>query len=64
MKCENCGKYKAEVKDFRWHKGYENTVYVCRYCFNLNDFWFEEVRRRELDPKKVLEGDILEELIE
>lgn len=59
--CENCGKYEAVAKDYRWYDDEGIERIVCEYCFNLNDYWFDRVHRERLDPKKVLEGRPVEE---
>ena len=56
-RCENCGKYKIERKDYRPdEQGNTNKVFVCRYCFQLNSEWFYRVRAEGHNPKKVLEA--------
>lgn len=59
--CENCGKYEAVAKDYRWYDDEGIERIVCEYCFNLNDYWFDRVHKERLDPKKVLEGKPIEE---
>ena len=54
MKCENCGKYKAEYKDYRQDDFGINKVFNCRYCNPLNDVWYYRVRTEKLNPKEVL----------
>lgn len=55
MKCDNCGKYKAEYKDYRTDE-YDNInkTYNCRYCNVVNDVWYYRIRRDKMDPKKLV----------
>jgi len=55
-KCWNCGKHPISVKDYRADEQDNiNKTFVCKYCFNLNDKWYDRVARDKLDPKKVLQ---------
>ena len=55
MKCQNCGKYEARIRDYREYKGQMNSLYVCEYCFQLDDYWFKKVnRQKRLDPKEIV----------
>lgn len=56
MKCECCGKFKAEIKDFRFYSEESISMYVCKYCANLNDVYFDKVLNSDgkLNPKVLL----------
>ena len=50
MKCENCGKYEARVRDYRTVDGCTGKVFHCRWCADLNDVTLYRIQRDELDP--------------
>ena len=55
MKCQNCSKYEARLKDYRDYKGQMSPLYVCEYCFQLEDYWFKKVKKQKrLDPKELV----------
>lgn len=56
MKCENCKKYEATRKDYRWYDDWQGSLASCDYCAALSDLWHARVHERKLNPKKVLEG--------
>ena len=50
MKCENCGKYEARLKDYRTVDGCTGSVAHCRWCANLDDVTLYQIRTEKLDP--------------
>ena len=50
MKCENCGKYEARVKDYRTVDGCTGKVLHCRWCANLDNVALYQIRTEGIDP--------------
>jgi hypothetical protein len=50
MKCENCGKYEARVRDYRTIDGITGKVLHCKWCANLNDVALYRIRVEGIDP--------------
>ena len=53
--CECCGLNPAEIKDYRGNEATGNLdkFYVCRNCFNLNNYWFYRLMRAK-DKKRII----------
>jgi len=50
MKCENCGKYEARVKDYRTIDGITGKALHCKWCANLDDVALYRIRVEGIDP--------------
>ena len=70
MECECCQKYRATRKDYRFYDDSlpSMPIYVCDYCCQLNDVWFDRVNcnpsikgneLRRILEKEIRERDIL-----
>lgn len=52
VKCEICGKHPIVHIDYRFIDscGLQGRVYVCKYCFNLDDVTVHQVFTKNIDP--------------